>query len=334
MTAFYIRYFCKLMPWAAPRGYSWSPGDFGQARIAALGWLASLAEKERPSRQEEVAATFRTSALKSPADLHAIWNWFYLCTIREDNGGAFEAARKLTEAAPHDPVGLWAYLNALGARSSPLGQRPATTALARYRQWKDEVAPMGRQELEHVIAALRELRMRRPELVQGEIIVNVAHELARAKRTDDEIRFYRDVVESASQAGQIAAAIDLAALRGDLAGLAQLFERYAKLPNSRSLAPTPPARTTSIPRWRCHGGCRRAPRGKTFPGFSSSSIRHWRPPGKDDSGRHPARPHARGARGCSVWVRSWRRASSSGSARITRACGSLIPRRTNTSTSR
>ena len=49
--------------------------------------------------------------------------------------------------------------------------------------------------------------------------MNVAHELARAKRTDDEIRFYRDVVESASQAGQIAAAIDLAALRGDLAGL-------------------------------------------------------------------------------------------------------------------
>ena len=40
---------------------------------------------------------------------------------------------------------LWAYLNALGARSSPLGQRPAATVLARYRQWKDEVAPMGRQ---------------------------------------------------------------------------------------------------------------------------------------------------------------------------------------------
>src|SRR5262249_11456222 len=35
-TAYQIRYFCKLMPRGVPRGYSWLPPDFGQARMAAL----------------------------------------------------------------------------------------------------------------------------------------------------------------------------------------------------------------------------------------------------------------------------------------------------------
>ena len=108
-----------------PRGYSWSPADFGQARMAALGWLVSLADHEQPSRLDEVArAVFARRRSKTPTDLHAVWNWFYLCVMREDNAGAFEAGQtKLSEAAPNDPLALWAYLHALGARNTPAGQR-------------------------------------------------------------------------------------------------------------------------------------------------------------------------------------------------------------------
>ena len=55
--------------------------------MAALGWLVSLAGKEQPSRQDEVIAGFRAAALKTPGDLRAIWNWFYLCIMREDHAG-------------------------------------------------------------------------------------------------------------------------------------------------------------------------------------------------------------------------------------------------------
>ena len=49
-----IRRFCKLdadTPLHAAT--TWSPADFGQARMAALGWLVSLADKEHPSRLNE-----------------------------------------------------------------------------------------------------------------------------------------------------------------------------------------------------------------------------------------------------------------------------------------
>ncbi len=230
-AAYQISVSCKLVPGGAARGFSWSPPDLGQARMAALGWTVSLAGREQPSRQDEVMAGIRSSALKTPSDLDAIWNWFYLCAMREDHLGAVEAARKLTEAAPHDALALWAYLNRLGARSTPLGRIYSVSVLL---QPEENVSPLGQAELDHVLACYKKLRARRPELAQGEIIVNVAHELRRAKRIDDEERFYREIVEGATQIGQIAAAIELAGRRGDVAELMRLSERYDRLQTGRT----------------------------------------------------------------------------------------------------
>ena len=46
---------------------------------------------------------------------------------------------------------------------------------------------------------------RRPELAQSDIIQNVSKELIRAKRLDEEERFYRESVAGATQVGQISA---------------------------------------------------------------------------------------------------------------------------------
>ncbi len=229
-----IRRFCKLLPVVIPRGYLWAPADFGEARMAALGWLVSLAGKEQPSRQDDVIAGFRAAALKTPTDLHAIWNWFYMCAVRDDHAGAFEAARKLTEPAPHDPLALWAFLNALGQRTAPLGQRVAQNVQTPIRQAEENDTPLERHEVDHIIACYHELRARRSELAQGEIILNVANELRSARRTADEERFYRETVDGASQLGQIAGAMDLAGARGDVTALMQLSERYDRLQTGRS----------------------------------------------------------------------------------------------------
>ncbi len=42
-----IRRFVRLDMAVGPRGYIWSPADFGQARMASLGWLVTLAETAR-----------------------------------------------------------------------------------------------------------------------------------------------------------------------------------------------------------------------------------------------------------------------------------------------
>ena len=230
-AAYQIGVFSKLAGAVARRRYSWSPADFGQARMAALGWRVSLAGREQPNRQDEVLAGVRAVALKTPNDLRSIWNWFYLCAVREDHAGTFEAARKLSQAAPRDPLALWAFLNRLAPRSTPLGQSYTISPL---RQPEESPMPLGQAEIDHMLACYNELRARRPELAQGEIIVNVANELRWAKRHDDEERFYRESVRGATQIGQIAGAMDLAGARGDVAELTRLFERFDRLLTGRS----------------------------------------------------------------------------------------------------
>ena len=60
--------------------------------------------------------SFRKASEKTPADVRALWDWFYLCLLRYDNAAAFAAAKMLSRAATADPLALWAYLYSLGSR--------------------------------------------------------------------------------------------------------------------------------------------------------------------------------------------------------------------------
>jgi tetratricopeptide (TPR) repeat protein len=233
--AYYIRYFCGFdnANHNAQR-YSWSPADFGQARLAALGWLVSLAQKQGTPKVEEFVASVRKPAEARPADLRASWDWLYLCAIRLEHAGTFAAARALSRAAPADPLALWAYLHSLGSRQTPSGQSILVSPL---RTPEENVSPLDRDELDHVLASFRALRSRRPELAQAEILQNVADELKRAGRADEETRFYQEVVAGATQIGQVASALNIAAARGDVDGLIELTRRYDRLQAGRS-APT------------------------------------------------------------------------------------------------
>ena len=68
------------------------------------------------------------------------------------------------------------------------------------------------------------LSWRRPTIIQ-----NVSKELIRAKRHDEEERFYRETVAGATQVGQISGALGLAAERGDADRLMGLFEQYDRI---------------------------------------------------------------------------------------------------------
>ena len=85
-----------------------------------------------------------------------------------------------------------------------------------------------------MLACYQALRTRRPELAQAQILQNVSDELRRAKRTEDEERFYRDAVANSQQFAQVAGAFTLAARRGDVDGLCQLLDRYERLQAGRT----------------------------------------------------------------------------------------------------
>ena len=80
----------------------------------------------------------------------------------------------------------------------------------------------------------RGLRARRPELAQAQILQYVDDELKRAKRVDDEEKFYREAIAGATQLGQIAGVFSLAAARGDADALIMLADRLERLQTGRS----------------------------------------------------------------------------------------------------
>ena len=181
----------------------WAPADFGQARMAALGWLVSLAEKTGAAKSDEVVAEFRKASEKTPADVRALWDWFYLCLLRYDNAAASSAGKTCRRAAadrPAGPLGLSVFAGRPPARAGRQrdlrrpGHRSRRTARRRSRRPSSITS----------WPASRSLRARRPELAQAQILQNVANELKRAKRVDEEERFYREAIAGATQLAQIA----------------------------------------------------------------------------------------------------------------------------------
>ncbi len=88
--------------------------------------------------------------------------------------------------------------------------------------------------MDQILAAYKALLARRPELAQGQIVQHVSLELKRAKRTDEEERFYRDTISGANQLVQIAGVIGIAAERGDSDGVTTLADRWERLQSGRA----------------------------------------------------------------------------------------------------
>ena len=119
-----IRIACKIENRVsiASRGLAtiWAPQDFGQARMAALGWLLNQALKEGPAKSDELIARIRKASEKTPADARALWDWFYLCMMRNDNPGVYSAGKMLSSAPGDRSAGT------LGL--SAIARRPAEAA--------------------------------------------------------------------------------------------------------------------------------------------------------------------------------------------------------------
>jgi hypothetical protein len=78
--------------------------------MAALGWMLSQAMKT--GKEAELLSSFQSARDKTPRDPQALWDWYYLCLMRNDNTQAYEAARELSRENVRRPV--------LDVTSSPL----------------------------------------------------------------------------------------------------------------------------------------------------------------------------------------------------------------------
>jgi tetratricopeptide (TPR) repeat protein len=221
----------RIMYATATTGASWTPADFGQARMAALGWLVSLARAEGKPKEDALIAGFRAAKDRVPRDPRALWDWYYLNLALGDNTGMYEAARDLNRAESSDPLALWVYLSSLGNRQYGQGPR---YYVAPGTEGEDGTPPLPADEIEPMVASYRALRQRRPELAARQILGGVAAELKRSKRADLADTLYRESIEGARQVDEVASVIGLAGERGDVDGLIALTDRFERLQAGRS----------------------------------------------------------------------------------------------------
>src|SRR5207244_1978973 len=83
----------------------------------------SVAAKALKKKVAGRPAGARGAKDKTPKDPRALWDWYYLGLVRQEQRDAYEAARDLARANGSDPSALWVYLTSLPARAEPSGQR-------------------------------------------------------------------------------------------------------------------------------------------------------------------------------------------------------------------
>lgn len=206
----------------------WTPQTYGQARMAALGWLLAFAEKE--NRRDEFVATYEKAGQSPQGNERALWDLLYVQQLRSDNIEYFETAKALAKTG--SLTGQALLLNALPSRASQQG-----VVVSRGRQGQgqvDNAPPLSHEDLELVLAAYRNVskhlgddpmaRTRRTYFVN-----TVCTELKRAKRHEEEEALYREAIKEASDDESIGVAFNIAIARGDLPTVFELFDKWARL---------------------------------------------------------------------------------------------------------
>ncbi len=208
---------------------TWTPSDFGTARLAALGWLQSLAQRE--DKPDAVVKAAREALDKAGADPRARWDWYYLRLVRSEGPETFEAARDLVKAVPTDPAAEYAFIRSLGDRAAE------DTARTRGRADAEEVdktPPLAAEDLDRAVACYLDLRGKKPDLTPIGYIGYVAAELKRAKREDQADRFYKEALAAAEDINAVDAAVYLAAEKGNVDDLLALHEKSERLQAARA----------------------------------------------------------------------------------------------------
>jgi tetratricopeptide (TPR) repeat protein len=213
------RYYYRTQQAGAP---PWSPEDFGQARMAAIGWLLAFATRE--NKQDDFQKSMKAMLEKAGDDPRPRWDWLYLQLVRQNYKDAFDASKSL--AAIADPAGAWIFLNSLGNRL--VGNQ----RVVRRSDRPDTTPPLPAAELDQVLQAYRRLKQQKPDWLTSTVVTNVLTELKRAGRKDDEASVYADAVNAAQRPAVMQQVLALAAERGDTKTALEMFDRLEKLPTS------------------------------------------------------------------------------------------------------
>src|SRR5205823_6690001 len=140
--------------------------DYGQCRMAALGWLLAVAGRE--NKQEELVQALKAARDKPSADARARWDWFYVLIVQQNQREAglretWEAVKALAQTA--DPGAQWLFLNYMSSRT--------TSSISRRPDRPDTTPPLSPAEQEFMLTAYRRLRQQKPEWLSSYMVTYV-----------------------------------------------------------------------------------------------------------------------------------------------------------------
>jgi len=206
----------------------WTPQMYGQARMAALGWLYRFAQKDGAS--EAMLSQYRDPAEKADAKVRALWDWAYLESVRGSNQHQelLPIARRL--ALADDIAGHYLHLQQLQTRNNQ-----AMAALRGGRQTKDTTEPLKAEDLDLAVKSLDAVERFTSGLdlsnmfyMRTYLTQSVLSELRRAGRTEQAQEIYARSLARAKTAIEHAMFMQLAIAQNDRQALLESFDRFAK----------------------------------------------------------------------------------------------------------
>ncbi len=186
----------------------WTPGDFGQARAAALLWRHALAGKSRGGKTEFLA-TLRANRGDPAVDPRGWWDWFFFSLALNDAEALREAARALVKTGT--PEGHWVYLVHFHD-----GSTPADGSTAK---------PPPEEAIAQALTSFRALRLKRADWIDQTEVAPLLAALKLAARPKDEEAVLREAAEAAITVKQVRTLMDLVGDRGDVDLFLRLYAR-------------------------------------------------------------------------------------------------------------
>ncbi|MFO0956939.1 MAG: tetratricopeptide repeat protein [Isosphaeraceae bacterium] len=211
-------------------GRVWTPADFGQARLASLGWALAIAQRDE--KQDEFIRKMGAAVEAPGATARAARDWYYLNVVRSDGPALYRAALRLARTLPADTEAQWALLSATASRGQAGNPNLVRVPTQGPAAQVDRTPPLPDDELRSILDAFEMVRAQEPNWL-ATVSSNVATELKRAKRTEEVDTIFRELADAANTAPAISSAMAMAADRADIARLLTLSDRMDRLTTGR-----------------------------------------------------------------------------------------------------
>ena len=175
---------------ATPPAQAWSPDDFGQARMASVGWLYALAQKAGTSE----ASSLVRAAEKAPADPRAALGPLLSPAPPARVPRAVRGRQGARQGRRPRPTPRRSSPSSTPCRSGPTRTSRGRSSTPRPAE-ADRHPPLPRRRPRPgPRLAYRALRAQKPDWIHAAILTAVADELKRARRGDDR-PFYKAAVD-------------------------------------------------------------------------------------------------------------------------------------------